>query len=129
MRILRRFFSSSVLRTDQWDRYKHVRGGLILAMTVCMIGAPIDWYNWSEGNVSAIFPACLSLGILLILFVVPRKWDLITFSFGLMFILSVIGVLVRRAPLVLGLELVLSTGVLYFICFYVGEKRKEPDGK
>lgn len=129
--------SFSLLKPEQWDRHKHLRGALILGMTVCAVGSVDGWYHvaqtlaQSKGLQLSELRGLILLSALavVILFAVPRKWELITLSIGLTFILSIIGTLLRRAPLGIGLEIVLTTGVLYFGCVYVGQKLKERKGK
>ena len=129
MRALDRLLSFSLLTTDQWDDRKHLRGILILAMTICLVAAPFDWINWAKGTVPLAFPVGLTAGALLLFFAVPRKWELITLSIGLTFILSILGTILGRVPAGAGLEIVLITGALYFACTYIGERHKRREIK
>jgi hypothetical protein len=124
-----RLLSFSPLKPEQWDRYKHLRGAMIIAMTICSVAAPIDWYNWARGTVSLVFPVSLTAGVLAILVAAPRKFELITLSVGLTFLLSILGTLLRRAPLGVGLAIAFATGFLYFGCVYIGERLKRCRGK
>ncbi len=127
---VRRMLSFSLLKPEQWDRHKHLRGALILAMTISSLVAGIGWYQFVTGVQILVFRVViLTMLAVVILVVVPKKWELITLSIGLTFILSIIGTLLRRAPLGFGLELVFVTGVLYFGCVYVGQRLKEHKGK
>jgi hypothetical protein len=118
-----------LIKRGKWDSNKHLRGALILSMTVCSIAAPIDWANWAKGTVSVWFPVALTAGALLVFFAVPRKLELITLTFGLAFVLSILGTVLRRAPLDIGLGIVFATGVLYFGCVYLGERSSKHKGK
>lgn len=125
-----RLLSFSLLRPEQWNRHKHLRGALILAMTICSIVAAVGWYEFAKGvDVSILRLALVTSLALVILIAVPKKWELITLTFGLTFILSILGTALRRAPLGTGLEIVFVTGVLYFGCVYIGEKLKEQKGR
>lgn len=119
----------SVLKTEQWDRYKYLRGLLILAMVICSVGSVGNWYNWVNGTVHLDFPVLLTLGALLVFVMVPRKWDLITLSLGYLFLLSIIATALRRADLRLGLGMIGTTGTLYFTCVYIKMKRDDSKHK
>lgn len=122
MRDLRQLTTVSLLKTEQWDRYKHLRGVLALAMVICVVAAPIDWYNWLEGSVSLAYPICLTAGAVAILVAVPRKGNLITLTLAGVFVLSIIGTLIRRAPLGVGLALIGSSAVGLFLWTYVRQR-------
>jgi hypothetical protein len=124
-----RRLSFSLLRPEQWNRHKHLRGGLILAMTICSIVAAVGWYEIAKGvDVSILRLVLVTSAALVILIAVPKKWELITLTFGLTFILSILGTVLRRTSLRFGLEIVFVTGVLYFGCVYIGERLKEHKG-
>lgn len=117
----RTIFSFSLISAERWDRSRHLRGLLTLGLIYCTLGGAGNWYNWSNGKSSLYFPILLTLGAMLILIAAPRKWDLITLSAGGVFVLAVLGTLLHRGQLPLGLELALivATGAVFFTCEYV----------
>lgn len=132
---VKKFFSFSLISPGRWDRSGPVRGGLILGLIYCSLGGVGNWYNWTEGRTSLYVPVLLTAGAIVILIATPRKWNLITISVGGVFILSVIGTLLHRGPIHLGLEIVTVTGILFIICEYVklrigkSDETQHPAGK
>ncbi len=123
MRALRRVLSFSLLRREQWDRYKYLRGLLILAMVICTLGSGVGWYQLARG-VDVRFSGLILLtsAAFAVFFIVPRKLDLIQQTFAGFFVLSVIGTVLRRAPLTLGLEMIAGSAVLLFLfSFFKGK--------
>ena len=113
--------SFSLISAERWDRSRHLRGLLTLGLIYCTLGGAGNWYNWSNGESSLYFPILLTLGAVLTLIAVPRKWDLITLSAGGVFVLAVLGTLLHRGqlPLALELALIVATGAVFLICEYV----------
>ncbi len=114
--------SFHLIKPEYWDRYKYLRGGLAWGMIICSIGSAVNWSNWVKGTVHLDFPVFLTLGALTILIIVPKKWELITWSVGGVFVLSILATLLRRMNMALGLEVMAVTGTAYFIMLYVKQR-------
>ena len=122
MRGMRRVLSFHLIRPEDWDQYKYLRGGLAWGMILCTLGAAGNWYNWAHGRVVLEFPVSLTLGALVILAIVPKRWELITWCVGGVFVLSIVATLLRRMSLVLGLEVMGVTGGGYLIMLYIKQR-------
>ncbi len=121
----RRLARFSLIRPAVWDKYKYLRGVAALLMVVCTLGAGIEVYDLWRGRPLDPYRAfVLPLGALVLLVAVPKKYDLIVQTLGAYFIFSIIGTLLGRGGLRLGLELELVgvTGVAFFVAIYVGAK-------
>lgn len=121
--VLERLASISLLKSEQWERYKYLRGGLALAMVICTLGSGVGWYQFATGeSVSLARLVLMTLFAVGILMAAPRKGDLITLTFAGVFVLSIIGTLLQREPLGVGLALIGASGALLFIWSYLMQK-------
>lgn len=94
-------------------------------MIICSVGSAVNWYNWVKGAVHLDFPVFLTLGTLAILMIVPKKWELVTWSAGGVFVLSILATLLRRMSLALGLEVIAVSGGVYFLMLYIQRRLAE----
>ena len=134
MRVLERLRSISVIKPEQWDHHKYLRAALVLSMIVCTLASGVGWYDLARGQAVRLSSLLLfTVGGAAILFVVPRRLQLITQVFAGFLAFSAMGTILGRAPLVLGLELIAASGVLLVFCSFLKVRRERrqnstPDG-
>ena len=114
---------------EQWDRSKGLKQAITVVFVLSTLGAAGNWYNWAHGTISLSFPVVLTVVAAVSLALSPRKWQLLVMSASGLLGLAILGTVLGRAPLRIGIEVIVATAAIAGICEYVRQKVEGPEWK